>query len=192
MQCYQFSSLYNDTCHKGKNSEKFNFTYNRVRFQVIFLIDRVPFEILVGAIGLNWACTLTMERGFNVTGMQDADYYALRKILNFKKSGAPPFSSWAFIRIVASCVPKRCSSYVVQPHELARYKSNASDEDKIYFLGWNDHSIDHRKAQNFEKTERFLGKQVADFCRQHNISSLWTDIPQDANRYYPPEIHPKG
>lgn len=60
MQCYQFSSLYNDMCHKGKNSEKFNFTYNRVRFQVIFLIDRVPFEILVGAIGLNWACTLTM------------------------------------------------------------------------------------------------------------------------------------
>lgn len=54
-------------------------------------------------------------------------------------------------------------------------------KDKIYFCGWNDHQKDGRQARNFDKTEYFLGKKVAEYCRENNISSLWSDIPRDEN-----------
>ena len=60
--------------------------------------------------------------------------------------------------------------------------SGFDDEDKIYFCGWNDHKADKRKAHNFDKTEFYLGKKVADYCRANNISSLWSDIPRDERR----------
>lgn len=56
---------------------------------------------------------------------------------------------------------------------------NVDENNKIYFCGWNDHIRDKRTAHNFDKTEFFLGKAVADYCRQNNISSMWTDIQCD-------------
>ena len=46
---------------------------------------------------------------------------------------------------------------------------------KIYFKGWNNRVLDKKTARNFDKTEKLLGKRVADYCREHNISSMWSD-----------------
>ena len=35
--------------------------------------------------------------------------------------------------------------------------------------------LDKKTARNFDKTEKLLGKRVADYCREHNISSIWSD-----------------
>ena len=58
--------------------------------------------------------------------------------------------------------------------------------EKIYFKGWNDHIKDHNKARNFEKTEFYFGKEIADYCRKNNISSLWTHIASEKKLYYNP------
>ena len=61
-----------------------------------------------------------------------------------------------------------------------KYIKAADEPDKTVFVGWNDHKLDKRVARNFGKTELFLGKKVADFCRCNNISSLWTS-PEKAS-----------
>lgn len=62
---------------------------------------------------------------------------------------------------------------------MVRYRQHTikdSDEQwKIYFKGWNNHVLDKKTARNFDKTEKLLGKRVADYCKEHNISSIWFD-----------------
>lgn len=170
----------------GKLREKFHFSFKNIKFTIIFLIDRSPFELLIGAVGTQWATVLTMSNGFNITGMADKDFFELRNLLNLNsKKFSEPFSSWTFIKIIESYAPAQCSSYIFQPHDIAKYKLSDNDK-KIYFIGWNDHIKDKRNAQNFDKTERLLGKNVADFCRENNISSMWSEIPSEHVSYIPP------
>ena len=78
------------------------------------------------------------------------------------------------MKVIENMYPK---TEEINDEEIKNLKNEA---DKIYFRGWNDHLIDHRTARNFDKTEYYFGKRVADYCRVNNISSLWTDIPRDA------------
>lgn len=170
-----------------KYQEKFDFVINCVRFEAIFLIDRTPFELLIGAQSSygRFATILLVERGFR-TELSDNDYYQICKILNLSYS-ENHFTSAKFLTELDNQVPSKCSSVCVQPHQIARYKNDIPDSEKIYFLGWNNHLVDKRKARNFDKTRKLLGDSVADFCIKHNISSCWTDNPKEKEPYlYPP------
>ena len=51
---------------------------------------------------------------------------------------------------------------------------NAVDpERRTIFYRWVDQNKSGRLAHNFEKTETYFGKNVADYCRRHNITSQW-------------------
>lgn len=86
-----------------------------------------------------------------------------------------------FLRLLSENSPRQSTRQGVDYTELRRYLPyrHVDEEDKIYFCGWNDHQKDRRQARNFDKTEFFLGKAVAEYCRENNISSLWSDIPRD-------------
>lgn len=179
---YKFANLYRlyaDMKEKNKPRERFTFAIKDVTFEAIILIDRQPFELLIGAKAHQFAFTLLLKTGFR-TELPDNIYYRLCEILQLNYS-EHHFSSFAFLREVDKAVPPKCSKRSVQPHEIAVYKRKVSDEDKIYFHGWNDHLADgrHVRAENIDKTRRFLGDEVADFCQQNNISSMWTDIIKD-------------
>lgn len=172
----------------GKDIEQFYVTYANVRFDVIYDISKIPFELLIGAINHSWACTLELSRGF-ATYMSNNDFYSLCDILNLKP-GKEHFTSFMFLNHIASKAPAKCSKQVVDPSHLSRFRNKevkTSDEpDKIYFVGWNNHQKDKRKAHNFDKTELFFGKRVADYCRTNNISSRWTNKKYEScNASYP-------
>ncbi|WP_442852334.1 DUF6037 family protein [Actinomyces sp. oral taxon 849] len=65
------------------------------------------------------------------------------------------------------------------PNELPKAaRTNIEEEDKIYFFGWYDH-VAHPKTgnvtgDNLTKTRRLLGKDAAEYCATHNISTRWT------------------
>lgn len=181
---YHFRQLYLDMMNNGKSQEKFRFVINRVEFESIFLIDRNPFELLVGVRAHQFAFTLEIRKGF-VTTLPDDVYYKICEILQLSYS-EDHFSSFKFLSEIDRAIPLCCSPNRVQPHEVAYYKRNVPECEKIYFYGWNDHLKDKRDAQNFEKTRLLLGDKVADFCRENNISSMWTDRPSDAVTYYDP------
>lgn len=177
-------SLYLDMKKVQKERESFSFEINHVVFDVIFLIDRSPFELLVGVRGHNLAFTLFVRKGF-ATSVSSQVYAEICRILQLNYAD-DHFSSFRFLQELDRQSPHRCTANSVEPHQIARFKKNVPESEKIYFCGWNDHQKDGRKAQNFEKTEKWLGKEVADYCRKNNISSMWTDDPNGRVKYQKP------
>ena len=90
-------------------------------------------------------------------------------------------NSATFLRLLSEHAPLHSNKLGVDYRELRDYLPyrHVDDADKIYSCGWNDHIRDGRQAHNFDKTEFYFGKKVADYCRVNNISSLWSDIPRD-------------
>lgn len=186
---YKFANmfpLYQDMKKNNKPQEKFHFMLKRVRFEVILLIDREPFELLVGVVGQHLAFTLILRKGF-VTEIPSAIYYDLCKVLQLNYS-EDHFSSFAFLKEIDNAIPGKCSKARVQPHEISRYKKNQDDDEKDYFLGWIHHINDgnHVTTENLDKTRRFLGNDVADFCQKNNISTKWTSNFNESCNYFDP------
>ena len=181
---FQLRQLTSNMRKAGKDIEQFNAKYANLNFDIIYDISNAPFELLIGALNANWACILKIEQGFR-TKMSDDDFYALCNLLNLKPS-KESLTSFKFLVNIASQAPEKCNTAIVDPSHLIPFRKNkiqkTDDPNKIYFSGWNNHLKDKRKAHNFEKTELFFGKKVADFCRTHNISSMWTDKIKDSKK----------
>lgn len=182
MRCPAFKPLITDMKTHDIDKEHYFFNYNGFRFDTILSIVSTGYEILVAIHTHNWGCVLTMDDDFNIE-MQDNDYYSLCSLLNLNWK-ADHFNSATFLRLLSQNAPLHSNMRGVPYRELRNYLHyrHIDDADKIYFCGWNDHKTDKRKAHNFDKTEFFLGKKVADYCRANNISSLWSDIPRDERR----------
>lgn len=164
-----------DMKKNNATKDKFAFTYNQVRFEVIILIDCQPYELLFGVVGHNFSFILNLRKGFNLQNIPDPVFYRLCEILNLK-AGKDTFTSFAFLKYMATCIPEKFSNIVVQPHEImAHKKKDVPEEEKIYFCGWKTYKEDStHSAKNFEKTRKILGESVYIFCEKHNISSCWT------------------
>lgn len=186
MRCIGFDPLIKDMLSKKVDKEHYCFVFNQFKFDVILSITHSSYEILVAIHNENWGCVLNMNANYYVE-MSDESYYSLRKILNLNWN-TNHFSSAVFLRLLSDKSPRKSSLRGVDYTELRRYLSyrNVEEKDKIYFCGWNDHLKDKRKAHNFDKTEYFFGKHVADYCRQHNISSMWSDIPRHEQKVIEP------
>lgn len=187
---FHLHSLCKDIRRKHKSIEHFTFSYNKVDFDVIIDIDCVPFQMMIGAVNKNLAFILNIREGYK-TEIPNDIYYKLTSVLqmNFNDDH---FTSFKFLKYIDNRIPPTCSKDIVNPDYLLRFRPykhiNVDESKKTRFVGWNDHVKDGKKAQNFDKTERYLGKAVADFCRIHNISSMWT-TPNDKtprNINFPP------
>lgn len=178
--------LYRDMKRERKFQEQFSFCLAGAEFEVIFLIDRTPFELLIGIKGTRLAFILTVKPYFNVAAIPDNIFKELKKYLKLS-FGLTEFTSKDFLYRLESSTPSKCSCEIVQPHQVAKYKRDAiPDPQKIYFLGWNNHLRDGRTARNIWKTRKICGDSVADFCERNNISSMWSDQVKDTKRYTPP------
>lgn len=174
---YALSDLVKSMSNNSVDMEHFSFCYANVNFDVILDISTQPFELMVGTKRHNWACVMEMYTGYKVE-MSDEDFYRLRSILNLNSNDKNKFNSCIFLKFLAGKAPKKSSGYLLDPSYVVPFRksqiSKSDEPEKIVFIGWNDHSKDHRKAQNFDKTQLLLGKRCADYCRKHNISSMWT------------------
>lgn len=186
MKLYNLKSFYVDMLRNKKKQETFSFIYGKIKFEVIFLIDRNPFEMLIGAIGQPLAFILKIHPGFNIELIPNDKFFKLCKILNLIY-GKQRFTSWMFLDHLNTNIPNHITKDIVQPHAIARYKSNSiPDNEKIYFIGWNNHLKDKRFARNFEKTKLLMGDDVADYCMRRNISSMWSSMPRESINYFTP------
>ncbi len=179
----------------GKNKvtiDKFEFSYNKVDFEVIILTDHTPFQLLFGILDKNFSFILELRSGYQLSNLSNKDFYALCSILNLKP-GKETFTSSKFLKFFASCVPPHCSGKKVQPHEIAWHKAKyVPESEKVYFCGWRTYGQDSpHSAKNFEKTKEFLGESVYQFCKENNISSRWTDEPNKRKNYYSPNLYLK-
>lgn len=180
MKCHDLIPLIDDMKLNNIDKEHYFFDYNNFRFDVILSITHQGYEILVAVHTHNWGCVLNMNKYYNIE-ISNEVYFSLCKLLNLNWS-KNHFSSAAFLQLLSKNSPSKSKCIGVNYLTLRDYLPyrRVDETDKIYFSGWNDHKKDKRKARNFDKTEFFFGKSVADYCRKNNISSLWSDTPRNA------------
>lgn len=168
------------------DKEHFNFTYNRKCFDCILSISHVGYELLVAIHSINIGILIKINNRF-VAELTDEQYYKLCDALDlsYSKGG---FSSHVFLTLLSSHIPTHYSGFTYTYEQMRSYLicRHVDEAEKIYFKGWNDHVKDKRSARNFSKTEFYFGKEVADYCRCNNISSLWTDVECDEVRLTKP------
>lgn len=181
-----FRSLINDMNCKNVDREHFKTLYARVTFDVIISLDVHPYEMLIGGRGINWACLMEISDDLE-NSMPDDSFFALRNKLDLKGNGIESFGSYIFLKFISEHLPKYCSGLPVQPSVMQRWYPNKTkmiDEgDRTVFYRWVDQSKKGNEAHNFDKTERYFGKKVADYCRVHNISSQCL-TPEDAEKMH--------
>lgn len=186
----KIAPLLKDMRHNNVKQDKFSFTYNNVEFDIVVLIEREPFELLFGIIDYNFSFTLNLYKGYKLEYIPDDVFWKLCRILNLRP-GKEGLTSFKFLKFFSERIPKKYSGKTIQPHQIAVYKKDIPDSEKIYFKGWRTHISDGRTAQNFDKTRALLGDKAYDFCKENNISSCWSDKPNDRVDYYPPEDYLK-
>lgn len=179
MICNDFIPLIVDMRVNHIDKEHYSFTFRGFVFDVILSVAHRGYEILVAVHSHNWGCVLKMSETYNIS-VSDDIYTSLCKLLNLNWN-KDHFGSKVFLQLLSKNSPKKSKCTGVDYQILKNYLPyrKVDEADKNYFCGWNDHKKDKRKARNFDKTEYFFGKTVADYCRNNNISSLWSDIPRD-------------
>ena len=186
MTLFEIKPLLQDMRNNKVKQDKFSFRYSNLQFQVIFLIEREPYELLFGVVDHNFSFTLCLHRGFNLDDMPDDVYFYLRRLMKLKKCDEV-LTSYKLMQYFADRIPKKYSGKKVEPHEIAVYKQkNIPEADKIYFKGWRSHETDGRHVQNLKKTRLWLGNDAYEYCKKYNISSCWSDKPSECKSYYPP------
>lgn len=179
MKCSDLIPLIEDMKSNKIDKEHYCFHYKGFVFDVILSITYRGYEILIAVHTHNWGCVLNMNEYYNIN-IPDEVYFSLCKLLNLNWN-INHFSSAVFLQLLSKNSPKKSQCLGVDYQVLRRFLPyrHVDEEDKIYFCGWNDHVKDKRKAHNFDKTEFFFGRSIADYCRKNNISSLWSDIPRN-------------
>lgn len=171
-----------------KNIEQFYVTYNNVMFDCILDRSCVPYELMIGSVNTNPTFTCTRYE----VDTSNIDFSLLCRVLklNFKDNH---FNSFQFLKIIDNNIPSEATPYFVRPVHLIPFRTNDLTQQErkegFIFYGWLQHEgLNNGHAQNFNKTEKLLGKDIADFCRKHDISSKWTTNPELEVEFTRPKI----
>lgn len=188
MKLTNLASLHQDMQRKHHTKAQFAFSLRGLAFDVIFTIDEVPFQLLVGVKYANFFFRVPVHRGYWADSLDDPTFYQLKDLLGLTPHGEK-FTSFKFLAMLNEHVPTYVTGTEVQLHEYVSLlplaeRRQVDEVDKIYFVGWKHHLNDGCQARNFDKTFRMTGSQaLADYCRKHNISSMWSDKPRDRQAF---------
>ncbi|MGG1518476.1 DUF6037 family protein [Paenibacillus oryzisoli] len=172
-------SLYNDMRLSNLNRYRFGFTYNNVSFDVFFFIDESPYKLMFGVKAENFYFELDVKKGFIIDPTLEREKYSeLCRILGLRYDETNKFKPIYFFTEFNKKIPQKADKKnTPKPHEIAVYRKDVEEADKIYFMGWLDNTINGKKftTKNLEKTRLLLGKDAYVQCKAKNVSSRWTD-----------------
>lgn len=191
MKLDNLQPLYHSMRVQGIDRPLFRYHLRNVVFEVFFLTDEIPFQLLFGVIAENFSFCLDVGRGFNIDPRLPRETYrTLCKILNLKYDPENPFRTTDFFLEFNHKIPfKADKRRKVEPHEMIFFYKDVEESDKKYFRGWLNNNLRGRDArpENLEKTRRLLGYEIYKLCLRKNISSCWTDRRQEATKFYLPD-----
>ena len=106
----------NDMLDKDVDRDHFYTTFATIRFDVLVCLDTEPYEMLIGARGLNWACTLTISQNFDMQ-MDDYDFYSLKDKISpyLKHNGNQKFGSYIFLKYLCEHSPNKYRKKIINP-----------------------------------------------------------------------------
>ena len=178
MQLTNIIKLYNDMVKQGKLRVKFLFIYNHVEADVFFFIDENPMRLVFGIKHNNKYFELKLDNNFTVKESFDGNIYDLIiKSFNIKYDPEHKFKPIDFLTAFNKKIPQSIkNTIIVKPADIAKYKRDVEEADKIYFCGWRENSDkEHVSVKNLEKTKEYMGINAYNMSKQKNVSSRWTD-----------------
>lgn len=183
-------TLVPDMLDKGVDKEHFAFDYSKQTIDCVFGFNNGRYELLVGIHALNFGFVVDIYKntsGLYVAEISDESYLDFCRILNLSYRG-DGFTSNKLLVLLSSKTPTYSLGIKMSYKTMRQYIKcrHVEEAEKIYFKGWNDHIKDGKTARNFDKTEFYMGSNVAKYCREHNVSSMWTDVPMDEVSYHDP------
>lgn len=179
MKLEGLKALYKDMKDKKIERYKIQFSFHGVAFDVFFFIDENPFILMFGVKVENFYFEVQVKSGFEVNPIFDEDtYQELMKILNLSYDPNNPFKPKYFFEEFNKKIPQKViSSDLPEPQEVAAFRRNVEENQKIYFFGWKDNNKtdENVSPENLRKTKLLLGEVAYERCKKKNISSKWTD-----------------
>lgn len=189
--------LYRSMRSQGMDRAHFDFTYNGLRVDAVFVVDEDPFKLMLYRIGVVQVPVLPVERGYRIATFLGDNYSKLREVLGI--DGTQDSRDWKPVDFLAhfdrNCVPTQVSpiDHECRPEHVAprhREKKDIVEADKVHFCGIIDwtklraaNELENKPSnENYLKTRALLGPDVAAFCKAHHISTKWTDNPADVER----------
>ena len=180
----------------GLDRCRFPYVRNGVQFDVFFFADKDPFGLMFGLVGSRWAFSVDVLPGYRVETRLDRETYdGLVRALRLKFDPERPFSPAAFFRDLNENIPHDVRREdAPRPEDVARYRRDVDEADKVYFVRWRAHSVEgntgHVTRRNLEKTRILLGEAVYEVCRENDISSVWSDVEHDRSDRWRDELRP--
>lgn len=185
-------SLYKSMREKKIDRYKFDFLFNGKRFDVLYFIDEEPHKLAVGIKSHNFYFEKEVKIGYKIKPFFDeGDYSKFCEIMGFKFDEKSPFSPSIFFKELNASVPEVAyKNKIPKPHEVAEFRKDVEESEKIFFVGWLDNRIRGRKVSedNLKKTRRLLSEQAYLMCKEMNISSRWSDKRSDAKEFSEKEL----
>jgi hypothetical protein len=177
----------------GITRYRWRFERGPATLEAIFIMGTgdEPWELLLGAIGTDFAITLLVQRGFLVEAeLPNPDYRALCRALQLNFDQNNHFKPTDFFADLNRNIPQSVDLATghVQPHHVLAYRKDVDEADKKFFCGWKDNTLTDEQVSepNLKKTLEAFKQRIYEFCRRQNISSRWTADQRYAQDYSEP------
>jgi hypothetical protein len=157
----------------------------RYKFDVLYFIDEQPNILAFGIKQHNYYFELPVTRGFEIKPFLH-NYNEFCKIMGFKYNPDAPFKPFLFFQEFNKQIPYNAlPKNTPKPHEIAVYRKEVDEADKIYFVKWRDNTkAGHQVSnENLEKTRKLLSYKAYIMCKNKNISSCWSSVPTEEKPY---------
>jgi hypothetical protein len=168
---------------------KFDFSFQGVKFDVLYFIDEHPNILAFGIKEHNYYFEIPVSKGFEIKPFLDK-YNEFCLIMGFKYDPVSPFKTSIFFDEFNKQIPSSASRInIPKPHEIAIYRNNVEEADKIYFKKWLDNSKVGKNVSivNLEKTCKLLSYEAYLMCESKNISSCWSANPAEEKPFSLPK-----
>lgn len=178
--------LYNSMIQQKIDRYRFYYRAGKANFDIFFFIDENPSILLFGVKAENFGFELSVDNEFNIDPRLDRDTYKkLCSVLGLTYDPERPFKPFNFFKEFDKHIPQKAViSQKAEPHDVANYRSDVEEADKVYFLKWRDNTKRGENVQpdNLKKTRRLIGENAYTLCKNKNISSCWTNKEELARK----------
>ncbi|MDQ3511673.1 MAG: DUF6037 family protein [Pseudomonadota bacterium] len=173
----------------GDQRAHFRITHNGIDFDCLFLVDIVPFEFVLAAIGHpDVAIVLPVLKGYYVMPDFGEDYKPIAQLFNNAAGSFTPFRPSGFLQEIDAAIPTGYRQPTLGDITRA-YRHHLDEADKPHFLGWLDNNLtppNRVSVANLDKTKRCFGQRIRDICERTNQSSRWTADASKAKAFVAP------
>lgn len=174
----------------GDYKAHFQLTHNGIDFDCLFLVDVMPYELVLAAISHpDVALLLLVHPGYTIEPEFGEDYKPLATLFDRGPQTFHPFNPTQFLRDIDRAIPGQYR----QPTPamiIQTYRHHVEHGDRPYFIGWRDNDLrgDQVSDANLAKTERCFGPAIRTLCQRTNQSSCRTHIAAKEKAFFAPPV----